>query len=89
MSGTIVHGESTSPWFYPLLLCWIWEYETTRRFDVRGAPGKSWWWVCDDEYRITFSNMQDYKEVARYPFRGWLPRRADRILVIRRRSPLP
>jgi len=54
----------------------------------RASPGKSWWWVADDEYVVTAGALPGYREVARYPVTRWLTgARLD--VVVLRRATLP
>lgn len=52
----------------------------------QSTPGKSWWWVADDEYSIVFGPLPDYQVVKTYPVKRWLPFGPERILVVRRNS---
>lgn len=61
-------------------------YETR----VRGAsPGKSWWWVRDDQYVVAFSLVPGYEVAATFPVRGWLARTPDQINLLRRQHESP
>jgi Dolichyl-phosphate-mannose-protein mannosyltransferase len=50
----------------------------------KGKREKSWWWVDRDDYMISFSLLDGYKEVKRYPFKKWLPFGPTNILVSRK-----
>jgi hypothetical protein len=50
----------------------------------REQPGKSWWWVKDDDYIIASGEVPGYQEIASYPFRRWLPPAPARIVVLRK-----
>lgn len=50
----------------------------------KGKREKSWWWVDKDDYMISFSALDGYKEVKRYPFKKWLPFGPTNILVSRK-----
>lgn len=45
-------------------------------------PTKSWWWVDNDDYMISFGPITGYQEVKRYSFRGWLPFGQGNIFVL-------
>ena len=47
-------------------------------------PGKSWYWVYDDEYVITFGPLAGYTEMGRYPFHRWLFFNESNIFVLHR-----
>ncbi|GET40160.1 glycosyltransferase family 39 protein [Microseira wollei] len=50
----------------------------------KGKREKSWWWVDKDDYMISFSPLDGYKEVKRYAFKKWLPFGPTNILVSRK-----
>ena len=37
------------------------------------SPEKSYWWIEDDDYAVTFGPMIGYDEVRRFPFKRWIP----------------
>lgn len=47
-------------------------------------PDKSWWWVKDDSYQITFGPVPGMTEVRRYPYATYLPPDTRFIYVLRR-----
>ncbi len=47
-------------------------------------PGKSWWWVQDDEYVIAFAPLPGYRVVNRHPWDRWLVRRQELIYTLHR-----
>jgi len=53
-----------------------------------GPDGKkrSWWWVRNDEYVISFGPIEGYKEVRRYSYNRLIPPGTGAILVLRRIS---
>jgi 4-amino-4-deoxy-L-arabinose transferase-like glycosyltransferase len=55
-------------------------------YNANYQPGttKSWWWVEDDAYLISFGPVQGYKEIERYSFQRWLPVGDGNILVLQR-----
>lgn len=53
----------------------------------RASPGKSWWWVVDDEYVVAAGPLPGYYEVGRYTVSRWLPGTKSEIVVLRRAEP--
>lgn len=45
-------------------------------------PGKSWWWVEDDEYIVTSGPLTGYTELQRYTFNRWLLPGEGSILIL-------
>jgi 4-amino-4-deoxy-L-arabinose transferase-like glycosyltransferase len=45
---------------------------------------KSDWWVVDDEYVVTFGNMDGYKKMSSFPYTRWLPPGVDSVFVLKR-----
>jgi len=45
---------------------------------------KSYWWVDDDEYIVASGPLSGYQEIARYPFKRWLPVAEKPILTLKR-----
>jgi len=56
---------------------------------VSPPPGKSWWWVADDEYLIAFSNepFPNYRQLSVYRVDGLLPTTPKHVLTLRRKDP--
>jgi len=52
--------------------------------DYIRTPGKSPWWVKDDEYVIAFDVLPGYRVFKLYPVRQWLPAGIKQIYVLRR-----
>ena len=50
----------------------------------RQRPAKSWWWVENDDYMVSFGQMPGYIEMRRYPFERWVPSGQGNILVLQR-----
>ena len=48
------------------------------------TENKSWWWVKDDTYRITFGPIAGLTEVRRYPYVTYLPPATRFIFLLRR-----
>ncbi len=49
------------------------------------AEGRSFWWVTDDEWMITFGPVPGYEQVEKFPFYRWLFLKKDEILVLKRK----
>jgi len=47
-------------------------------------PNKSWWWVTDDEYMVTFGEVSGYHTIRTFPFLRWLPPGEGRIHLLQR-----
>ena len=47
-------------------------------------PGKSWWWVKDDLYIVSFSLLPGYREIHRLPVGAWLTRTPAEIYLLKR-----
>jgi len=45
---------------------------------------KSWWWVENDDYIVSFGPIAGYEEVRKYSYQRWIPFRRDNILILRR-----
>ena len=46
---------------------------------------KSWWWVADDRYLISFGPVNGYREVAAVPYRNYLPPARRSVYALERR----
>ncbi len=53
-------------------------------FKYKEKPDKSWWWVDNDDYIISFEPINGYEEVKRYTFRRLLPFGKENICVLRK-----
>jgi hypothetical protein len=47
---------------------------------------KSWWFVSDDEWIVSFGSLGGYDPVAVVPYRRWLPPSLDTITINRRKA---
>jgi len=45
---------------------------------------KSYWWIEEDSYVVSFGPMAGYKEIRRFPFKRWLPPETAHIRILRR-----
>ncbi len=39
----------------------------------QSSPTKSWWWVIEDDYVVSFGILPGYQEIGYYPYDRWLP----------------
>ncbi|CAN7337518.1 glycosyltransferase family 39 protein [Phenylobacterium sp. LjRoot219] len=64
------------------------EYNGLRAYrpDYVATPGKSWWWVADDQYIVTFGPVRGYRQLSAYPYRTWSPPARRTILVLERET---
>jgi hypothetical protein len=64
------------------------EYNGFHRYEDKprvNVPGKSWWWVKDDQYIVAFTPLAGYEEIATFPVRRWLPSTPAVVKLLRRR----
>lgn len=54
------------------------------RYPFRVEPGKSWWWVDDDEFMVTLGPVPGYQTLRRVTFRRWLPPGEGALFLLRR-----
>ncbi|QGZ53959.1 ArnT family glycosyltransferase [Paraburkholderia acidiphila] len=52
-------------------------------------PGKSWYWVNDDRYVVTFAPLPGYHEVGSAEVGGWIPNYRTRVLAMERDGGAP
>lgn len=58
---------------------------TTYSRDHKPAEGKSWWWVVDDHFAVTFGDVPGYRQIDEVPFTPWLPwSRSQSIKIVQR-----
>ena len=79
-------GELASQGVPPASIDGGFEFNGTHLYseDHVGIPGKSWWWVRDDEYVISVAPIAGYRVVNRHPWYRWLFRRQELIYTLRR-----
>jgi 4-amino-4-deoxy-L-arabinose transferase-like glycosyltransferase len=41
--------------------------------EFRTTRDKSWWWVHNDTYLLTFGAVQGYSTIKEYPYKKWMP----------------
>ncbi len=51
---------------------------------IEHGRAKSWWWVAQDNYCITFGPLDGYRCLEKYPFRRWLPPTADSLCILKK-----
>ena len=47
-------------------------------------PGKSWWWIDDDEFIVSFEEKDGYRVIERNEFSRWLPQGTGTVFTLRR-----
>lgn len=65
------------------------EYNGFRRFEELPrieVPGKSFWWVKDDYYVVTFSPLPGYDEIETLKVKRWLSRSPAEVRLLRRKE---
>jgi len=67
------------------------EWSGWRLFDAayQPVPEKSWWWVKDDRWVLSFGPMPGYREVWRATFDRWLPPWGSGAVLVLERAPDP
>ncbi len=45
---------------------------------------KSWWWVIDDEYKVTFGPMLNHSEIKKYSYTSWLSLEQRYIYILKK-----
>lgn len=48
------------------------------------GKAKSWWWVAQDEYCVTFGPLDGYQCVKKIPFCRWLPPVSDSLCILKK-----
>jgi len=52
---------------------------------ISSIPDKSWWYVIDDEYMLSFGPVAGYKEIKRFSYCSYLPSGTGAILILQRK----
>lgn len=62
------------------------EYNGLRAYrpDFVPVAGKSWWWVTDDQFLISFAEVAGFRPIGSVGYRRLLPPREDKLLVLQR-----
>ena len=65
------------------------EFNALRFYDEGyvSSPDKSWWWVQDDTYVLSFGPLPGYTQVGQRAFSRWLPAKAGFVYALRKSSP--
>ena len=48
--------------------------------------GRSWWWVKNDSWAVTFGDVEKYRKVKGFPYVRYLPPGTDSIYVIKKKK---
>jgi hypothetical protein len=48
------------------------------------VPGRSWWWVENDDYMVAFAPVEGYEALRRYPYPRWLTNDEGTVLALRK-----
>jgi hypothetical protein len=54
--------------------------------NYKRQPGKSLWWVIDNEYMITLHPVPGYKVFRKIPYERYIPYRTDYVYILKRES---
>lgn len=57
-------------------------YNPQYNFYKKRKRQEVWWWVKQDDYVISFSQIDGYKTIKQYYLKNWLPFKTDSILVL-------
>ncbi|UCG42731.1 MAG: glycosyltransferase family 39 protein [candidate division WOR-3 bacterium] len=52
--------------------------------EYQRAPGRSWWWVEDDAYKVALGPLPGYDTFKEYPTGTWLPGSVRRVYLLRK-----
>jgi len=52
--------------------------------DYVQKENKSYWWIEDDEFVVSFGPIIGYKEINRFPFKRWLPPETAYVHILKR-----
>ncbi|HXB11286.1 MAG TPA: hypothetical protein VNZ45_04825, partial [Bacteroidia bacterium] len=64
-------------------------YEFNGWYLIKWYParaGKSWWYVDDDEYIVSFAEVDGYACIKRYGYANYLPCGNRNILILHRKE---
>lgn len=62
-------------------------YDDSRMELQEDPEKKSWWWVKDDEYMVTFGPVNNYQIIAEYPYKRFFFAPEGKIFVLKRNPP--
>jgi 4-amino-4-deoxy-L-arabinose transferase-like glycosyltransferase len=54
--------------------------------EFRTTRDKSWWWVHNDTYLLTFGAAQGYSTIKEYPYKKWMPPTDASIYLLQKNS---
>lgn len=54
--------------------------------EFRTTRDKSWWWVHNDTYLLTFGAVQGYSIVKEYPYKKWMPPSHASVYILQKNS---
>jgi hypothetical protein len=62
------------------------EFNALRFYDAAyvAKPDRSWWWVQDDSYVLSFGPLPGYSEIGRRDFERWLPARSGAVYALQK-----
>ena len=53
---------------------------------IHARPGKSWWWVIDDRYMVSFSRLRGYDIIRKIKYKCWLDFRNRDVYILKRKE---
>jgi len=56
------------------------------RPEYKSKEGKSWWWVEDDEFIISFNPIKGYEVIQKVAYNSWMERKQKSVFVLQRTS---
>jgi hypothetical protein len=64
------------------------EFNAWHLYDIVDRPQdkRSWWWVDDDEFIISFGDFKKYDPYMKFKYKRWLPPDSARIFIQKRRK---
>ena len=60
-------------------------YDSKKPIEYGGK--KSWWWVDEDKYIVTFGTLAEYDSLTAFPYDRWLPPGVGQIYILNRAEP--
>ncbi len=61
-------------------------HETNKRNSGSNINDKSWWFVKDDEYIISFGNIPGFEKIKTYKYNTFIPPRNNNIFILQRKK---
>lgn len=56
---------------------------------IEPRTDRSWWWVGDPEYMVTFGRVPGYRVIGTFPYERWMPGRSDWAIHVLQRGAAP